>query len=273
MGKPHEIAIIAAPRTGTNYFCDTMGEFPEIANFFELFNPRGAFGLDAFPDVFEILSENFNFDVKSAEDPELINAARNNPVDFLDKLGRSVTSLGKDFFTYKIFPNQISQDFLEEILRDTNRSFILIARRRIDTFISFKKAMQFDTWVNRPTGNVLIEATYEEFMTWSAAQDKWYENAVDILRKHDKNCIFLSYDADLNVPKETLVEKQYLALKSLGADASFPQNIEAPRFSKQDKEIGPFKKISNGEELKQALMEKKLLRTYALRNAFTNMKP
>lgn len=266
MPKPQEIAIIAAPRSGTNYFCDTLGAFDEVASFFELFNPRGVFGLERLPAIYDHLSSCLGQDVDGVSDPDLIRFVKENPVRFLEVLSAGVEALEKKALSYKIFPGQLPAHTLEELLSNPERRFMFIVRSRIDTFISFKKAMELDNWINRPTGDLMVEVSFDEFMEWAALQDKWYAEAEDILRRANQRYIAFSYEADINVPKETLVEKQYLSLRSLGVDAFFPDTVTPPRFKRQDKLIGPFKKIANGEELKQQFLSQGLLGKYALRN-------
>lgn len=263
---PQELAIIAAPRSGTNFFCDALGAFPEAANLFELFNPRGTFGLERFPPLYAHLSGRLATRVSAVSDPALIQAARRDPVAFLKDLEDGLPALGKRFFSYKIFPGQIADAALQQILGDRRKRILLIARCRIDAFISFKKAMARDSWVNEDTSGVIIEAGLEEFLSWGAAQDQWYAAAEEQLRHSGQRYVALTYDADINVPKPALVEKQYLTLRALGFGVTFPQGIEPPRFRRQDKPAGPFTKIANGEELKKQLQDKGLLGAYALKS-------
>lgn len=266
MKTPREIAIIATPRSGTNFFCDTLGEFDELSSFFELFNPRGVFGLERCPPIYEQLSQGLGFPVADVSDPQLIEYATSNPESLLTELGNAVGRLGKTAFSYKIFPGQLKRNSLENILSGQHRHFLFIVRSRIDTYISFKKAMQVDHWVNRPTEDIKITVELDEFMEWAAGQDKWYAGCEAILRSAKRPYFAFSYEADVNVPKETLLEKQFLVLRSAGIDLPFPMQITPPRFRRQDKLVGPFKKIANGEDLKNELGKRGLLGRYALRH-------
>ena len=264
-----EIAIISVPRSGTNFFCDTLGEFTEIASLFELLNPRGVFGLERYPELLKSITATLGIDASKATDPTFIEKVAHQRHDFLAALRTAVAGIGLSAFSYKLFPEQIPYQVLENILTDRTKLFFFITRSRIDTYISYRKALELDEWVGKKTHDINIEITFDQFMEWATKIDAWYENAEKILREHDQRYSIFSYDSDINVPKPTLIEKQYFTLRSMGLDAAYPTSIAPPSFRKQDKIAGPFTKIANGEELKQIFLEKKLLGKYVLRAPLT----
>ena len=264
-----ELTIISSPRSGTNFFCDTLCEFSDVASLFEVFNARGVFGLQRYPELLQKITSALGVHASDVTEPAFIKAVAENRERFLEILRNAVTESGLAAFSYKLFPNQISQKTLESILTNKEGCFFFITRSRIDTYISFRKAMEIDQWVNQKTHDIEIEITFDEFMEWGARIDKWYENAESILREHGQRYTIFSYNSDINVRKPNLIEKQYFSLRSFGLDATYPLEIEPPTYRKQDAITGPFTKIANGEDLKQQLLDKKLLGRYALRAPLT----
>ncbi|WP_321447813.1 hypothetical protein [uncultured Cohaesibacter sp.] len=272
MTSAREITIIAAPRTGTNYFCDSLGEFDNFANMFEIFNPRGAFGLARFPEILASLREKAGIDFQDQTDPALTQYVAENRLVFLEILRDAMTNAGKLAYSYKVFPHQMTGDELDQMIGKPDSLILFIVRSRIDTFISYKKAMLSDVWVNADTKDTKPEIEFDEFMQWAEVEDRWYRASEERVRKAGKSYMTFSYEADINVTKPVLLEQQYLYLRGQGIPVDFPSDITPPTFKRQDGVVGPFKKIKNGEELKQTFLDKGLLGKYALRNPLVDLR-
>ncbi|SFM81077.1 hypothetical protein [Shimia aestuarii] len=265
-----EITIVAAPRSGTNYFCDTLGAFEENAAFLELFSPEGVFGVSKYEGILAMINSNLGTQYDDPQDKSFVNFVRQAPLEFLAALKAAVAEIGKTAFSYKIFADQLNRPHLREILESSNRHVLFVVRNRIDSYISFCKAREKNVWVNQDTSDLKIEIDFHEFMEWAAKLDRWYAETEAVLREAGRKYSIFSYDADINVPKGTLVEKQYIGLRSVGVDMMYPKTISKPMFSRQDKPSAPFSKIINGEELRKEFVKRKLLATYALRNPMVN---
>nr|WP_321980764.1 hypothetical protein [uncultured Cohaesibacter sp.] len=272
MTTAREITIIAAPRTGTNYFCDSLGEFDNFANLFEIFNPRGAFGLARFPEILASLRETAGIDFQDQSDPALTKYVADNRLAFLESLRDAMNRAGKLAYSYKVFPHQMSGEELDQMISKPDSLIMFIVRSRIDTFISYKKAMLSDVWVNTDTKNVKPEIEFDEFMEWAEVEDRWYLAAEERVHKAGKSYMTFSYEADINVTKPFLLEQQYLYLRGQGIPVDFPADVTPPTFQRQDGVVGPFKKIQNGEELKQKFIDRNLLGKYVLRNPLVDLR-
>jgi|GEM_PF-4557308 len=261
-----ELILIASPRTGTNYLCDTLGAFDEILNLFEIFNYNGVFGTERFPEIFTYFNKVLKIDNSDVMERHFVNYVMNNRIRFIEQLNYFAERIGKTVISYKILPEQLASKELDEIINDYSKAFLIIGRSRIDTFISYKKALHTNEWVHKNTKEVMIEVSFDEFMQWSINMDKWYQDILDKLILAKQQFCLMSYETDINVPKGLLIEKLYLIMRGLGFDLSFPQKYPPPMYNRQDAEVGPFKKILNGKELKQKFIDKNLLQRYALRS-------
>lgn len=264
-----EIVLVSSERSGTNYLCDTMGNFRGLVNFLELFSPAGVFGLQWHPAVVKILSDISGVDFFDQNSGNLVRHVAQNRIAFLEQLNEAVRISGNQNFGYKIFPNQVSHADLNEIVSNDRRVFVFLARNRLDTFISFKKAIKSGNWVNLDSKDLKIEVDLDEFMSWAENLDRWYAETERKVRDAGRKYCFLSYDADINVQRGNMIEKVYLSLRAMGVDIQYPINAKPPTFQRQDGPGSPFDKISNGMALKQRLSDERLLVRYALRTSLT----
>lgn len=258
----NEIVIIAAPRSGTNFFCECLGALPEVAGFYELFNREGAFGIGG--RILPVLCDRFGLTgIESAKDPRLVKVFRETPLEALDALASVAREHGKSAMSYKIFPRQLSMDTVGQILDDDRRHPLFLVRRRLDVYISLEKARHSGSWTRSSTVDVRPEVQVEDFLRWAAKTDKWYAETFKASRERAKRIIVANYESDVDVPKRELIGRIHRALGTFGISTTLPGGLKIVRFRRQDRRGHPFEKIANGEALRASLKEAGKLR-YAL---------
>lgn len=250
-----QVVIVSAPRSGTNFFCECLADLPENLGFFEIFNPRGMFG-GRQGDTLPAFGEHLGTRISDVSDAALLEFIRERPIEALNVLGRSIEASGYSSFSYKIFPNQVSPEALGQILHSERCRIILIVRRRLDTYISYAKARERDVWKNESTKDLLPEIDVRDFLRWAKRLDDWYTDATQILRAADRPIDVFAYESDINVPKHELVDRVAGLLQVRGLRVSVPTDRPPVRFRKQDRDVGPFKKVGNEQELRAALRER-----------------
>lgn len=259
---PWEILVVAAPRTGTNFLCECLGEFPEMLGLMEIFNPRGVFGLDS-RELLPWFGQRINVaELASVDDPVLVRHFREMPIRALTSLREATASRGLDAFSYKVFPGQLSHEVMARIFAGLHRRVIFLVRNRLDVFISYEKARHLDVWKNHSTKDLLPTIDVEDFVQWAQSVDQWYADVTNLAQLHDKRPVVLTYEDDVDVPKEDLLDRLVDLLGGFGVDVSEMGSM-APKFKKQDSAAEPFAKISNGERVREELEQRTLL-TYAL---------
>lgn len=258
-----EIVIFASPRSGTNFFCECIGSLPEVAGFYELFNPGGAFGIGM--RVLPALSERFELsDVENAKDPRLIRKFRRTPLEALDTLAAVLQEeQGKAAMSYKIFPRQLTMDVMGQILDNERRHPLFLVRRRLDVYISRQKAQHSDSWVQSSTVDVRPELDVDDFLHWAAETDQWYADVFKVAQEREKKIIVAGYESDVDVPKRELMGRIHSALETFGVSTTLGAGGRTARFKRQDRRGHPFEKISNGDAVRAQLQEAGKLK-YAL---------
>ena len=249
-----EVIIISTERSGTNFFCECLGEFAEAARFFEFFARDGVYGLASNPILHDRLSEALGYEVGQDDRNErLVTAIREEPIKHLKIFSRISRQAGKKFLSLKIFPGQIEPGKLRLGLTGPNKRVIFITRSRLDCYISFEKALMSDVWQNADTSDVRPEIDYGNFIRWAMIQDEWYGKTERKLREAGTPYQIYSYETDINCPKDALVERQYFTLRSFGLDVQLPVSVRPAIFTKQDTASDPFAKIKNGDALRAEL--------------------
>lgn len=250
-----EIVVISSPRTGTNFFCECLGDFPEVLGLFEIFNARGVMGSDSL-NMLERLGEDLQIPTpERATDRHLVEAVRSEPFRALGVLGDIAHDRGCTGLSYKVFPRQLSVDNLASLIAGENRHVFLLVRRRLDVFISYEKARAKDVWKNESTKDLLPTVSVDDFLSWSEGVDQWYADMLHLARLHDKPYVIVDYDRDIDVPKSELMQRIAEMLAKLGTRVTVPEEDLRARFRKQDRAAEPFAKIDNGDEVRAALEE------------------
>lgn len=251
-----EIVIISAPRSGTNFFCDAVGDLNEVMGFAEIFNPAGVFGAKG-ANVLAHLSHRLDASITEVSDRRLISFFRTEPLEALRVLGDAARLEGARLISYKIFPGQLKREDFARLLESPSRTVLFIVRRRLDTYISLEKARHASAWMNVDTADTLPTIDACQFMNWAKEVDKWFDDCVQLVEAHGKPFKIAQYDQDVDVPKLTLMRNIEKNLRELGVDVTMPPGRVPTRFKRQDRAIGPFKKIANGEELRAELRSMK----------------
>lgn len=260
--KISEIAVLSAPRSGTNFFCECLADLPEVMGMHEIFNKDGVFGVDSDRKL-SILNEVTGLNASSLRSEQLINFFRDRPIEAVEALSETARQIDKKFVSYKIFPGHVSNPSLEELLSAKHRYPIVLTRRRLDVYVSLQKARISKSWRHSDTSDLKPRIETHEFLEWSKANDDWYRQITDSLDRHGRGFRILSYSADVDIPKSELMRNLVTTLRFEGIDVSAPSAPEAERFNRQDLKTDPFSKIANGDEVHQGLAKQGML-SYAL---------
>lgn len=262
MSRAREIVVISAPRSGTNYFCDTMGTFSGVLPLFEIFNPGGVFGLNRDGLALKV-ADAAGLDAKDAKEKPLRRYFRQSPIQALDTLTELAAHEGYQFVSYKIFPRQLSDDFLDHLLSDQRRTVVFLARRRLDTCISYKKAQVQEVWAQKDTTAIKPDLPFNQFLYWARRFETFFQGCYQrVITNGLEHCI-LDYDLDVVGNRTEVLRTLNRRLVKAGVSLKEDWRPSRSRFSQQDKTIDPFARIQGGDDLKAELIERGYLE-YAL---------
>lgn len=250
-----EIITIAIPRSGTNFLCECIADFSGVLGLFEIFNARGVFGAKN-SGLLDALNRELGAQYKEVSDPGLVELFRSQPLVAVEHLRRATAARGFSFVSYKVFPGQVGDDELSELLSNRSCRVLVLTRRRLDVYISYVKARELDVWKSASTAHLLPEIDVGDFLRWCKRTDEWYEHAKALLDGHGTPYAILRYEDDISLPKKNVVELVGRTLTDLRLDVGPPPD-KPVRFRRQDKRVGPFKKIANGDEVRAQLRERK----------------
>ncbi|MEM7142579.1 MAG: hypothetical protein AAF548_16270 [Actinomycetota bacterium] len=253
--EAREIVMIAVPRSGTNFLCECIADFPSVLGLFEIFNPRGVFGAKN-AGLLTALNDILGTRYAEVSEPELVARFRDDPLEAATKVRAAAAARGFAHVSYKIFPGQVDDENLVRLLSDRSRTVLFLARRRLDTYISYVKARELDVWKSESTEALLPHIDATEFMKWSKRTEAWYARAKEIVDEAGTPHRVLSYEDDVSLPKDAVVAGLSMTFSDLGLDVG-AANAAGVRFRRQDRQVGPFKKIANGDELRAELRGRK----------------
>jgi hypothetical protein len=268
MSPIKELVIISSPRNGTNFFCECVDALDAAKSYFELLNSNGVMGVGD-PATLRALNTAFGTQADGPRDVDLMRSFQADPLTGIGVLRDHVSAHGKSLLAYKIFPGQASLATMEKIINRENVIVAQIVRRRLDVFISYKKALTKNVWKNESTKDILIEIDIDEFLKWADKIDKWFANTGALITQHNRPNKVWVYEDDINRPKADVIFEIQNVLAQNGLNLDITLAIKKEKFSRQDRQVGPFKKIDNGEKLRQELRARGKY-NYALSAPLTN---
>ena len=223
------------------------------------------------PDLLEYISEHIGESVTSSSDKPLIRFFRQHPMQALDLLREYAARDNKRVLSYKIFPEQLTDQQMIELFQRPNLKVIFLTRRRLDVFISYMKAKATNTWMFKPTSHITPELHATDFKEWADKADRWFEFCYGEVRKNGLDWLRFEYDADVNVGKKKLMQTLHKMFNEFGIRTAYAKKAERTEFNRQDTMDCPFDKIENGKEMHQELRDMKLY-TYAIASPMNGLK-
>lgn len=238
--------IFAGPRSGSNYLVGRLARIPGAIALSEVFNPRAAFGLNQYPELEAVLNEAFG-------SPEAtLRAFRRTPVEAVTQLLALAPGGGPVFI--KIQPSHIHSIAVRQILQEHGAGAILLTRNRLDQFVSLCKAQESSTWFGTDTTDLRPVADCEAYLSWVTRLETWLRDMVALCEATGKPAAYLNYERDLKTGSAAEIANRIcdrLAPLPFPVD---PQNLaDKSWLVRQDLGEDPFKKISNGAELRTEL--------------------
>lgn len=261
------ITIISACRSGTNYFCDFLGNsFSTINSNYELFNiNRGVNICSVNSNILFPLLDLFGLDHHQQRtqpahfllrDPYAVHKSviashlpRTDPLHAINTISQVASKLGYTFTSYKIFDGQTSMDKLIEVLKES--SLVLILKRNpIDRFISEKKASIEGRYCNHDSSGISVNFNVEEYIKRSNGVKKYLDMVEHICYESSIPHHTIRYEHFHSLS----LDRRQLFVKNMLPDVNVPiktLNESDMCFEKQDRETDYSKKITNYEEVKE----------------------
>lgn len=247
-----QIVVLSNPRTGSNYFADTFWNFrQDVVSLSEIFHKDAVFDLDKYPASFAHLSAALGAELSGQDDPRLVQAARETPVRFLDILAGFSAETGRKALVYKAFQDHFPQPKWRDIFQKTRPTGLFLVRNRLETFISFKKAMMTGHWANMKTDGLRPTLDAGDFRAWAIRQDGWYADMEQLFHDLGLRYAVVDYGRDVTRATPELLRYQYRLLRGMGLDPRFPDGPLKSRFHKQDGTRDILDRIENADAFLQ----------------------
>lgn len=240
------MVLFSGARSGSNYLVDILGKIPGAIALSEALNPKGVYGLNLYPEVEARLLRHFG-----SEDA-LWRAMRMTPFETLATLLEAAPADVP--VVVKILPNQVHAKVLRRILQAHAVGAIFLTRRRLDQYISLRKAREGGEWFRADTTDLRPEVRCDAFLSWTTVLENWLAEMVAMCREAGIATAFLDYDRDLkNGTAQEISERICRRMAPLQLLAG-PQDLAGESwFTRQDREEDPFAKIGNGDALRADL--------------------
>jgi len=154
----------------------------------------------------------------------------------------------------KVQPNQVHRQALRQILRTHGVGAIFLVRRRLDQYISLRKARAIGAWFGTDTTDIRPTVGAAQFLAWSGALDDWLSDMAALCRQAGIGAIQFDYEQDLqSVEQSDLAEKLGPRLTQVGLRVKTGDLMGETYFNRQDTGQSPFDKVGNSTELRAAL--------------------
>ena len=238
------ICLIAAPRTGTNHLCEVLKNFGDLAAFLDLFDVDGTYGTD--PETWPLLRRLTGVDFKNHRDPRLVAFTHEHPGAWLDALEIAAKDTGKRVVSFKLCPHNLPVEAIErEIMPRPGIRVMMVVRRQIDSYISWRKAVELGKWQAVDTTAIRLELDPDKFAEWLNAQERWYDHWRNYLNRRFLPCPVLRYETEIDQPVERVLRRFSGAAAQLGITLRVPAEIGFKGLGRQDRSRSIDDKVRN----------------------------
>ena len=263
----NHIAILAIPRTGTNYLGDLISKFNEIDSLYEIFHKDAVYlgnNGQLRENIIEHINREHNLAIDSFRDATFVDFVSNNSQAFLDIIARESQ---KKYVSFKIFSSHLKREKLRNlVIQNRQITKIIVKRNLLDVYLSGKIAQQTNQWGKADTSKFKLEFDDNDFMKWFTNQNKYYDFIETELTKSGQKINILQYET-IHSHENNREKFQYLfdffESAGLQLDRSNLLNIAEKDLDrnvrkKQDKRNSTLDKLSNPNTLVNALKDYEL---------------
>ena len=251
-----EIVVLALGRSGTNLLMESLRAMDGNLGLFEIFNPDTRGGLEYHP---EFLARLGSGQFTGRDDPALAALIQADQAEYFAHLAQVAQQLGKTSLTCKIFPEQISEAALAQILNRPNVRILFLTRCRIDRYMSDIKGEITNDYVTQDTTALKPDFNLAKCLATLADKDRLIERFLDLAQESGRPMALLDYDLDLNQPDHRRHAAITDALRQIGVTGALPLQSAPNWLSKQDKNPNWRAKIKDGFAAAAALQALGLL--------------
>jgi len=252
------ICLIAAPRTGTNHLCEVLKNFADLAPYLDLFEPNGTHGVE--PGAWPLLRRLTGIDFADNRDPRLIAFVHEHPSAWLDVLEIAAKDKGKRVMSYKLFHHHMPCETVErEIMPRQGMRAMMVVRRQIDSYVSWRKAVELGKWQGVDTTGMRLDLDAGRFAEWLDAQERWYDHWRNYLNRRFLPCPVLRYESDIDrQPAEAVLRRFAAAAAQLGITLRPPGTVTVGGLERQDRARNIGDKVSNWTEFSREVFKRGL---------------
>ena len=259
------VALIAIPRTGSNFLCHLLNHHPLITFYYEIFHP----------DKFYIGQENhhleiikhinckYSLDFANLEDINLIKWIHNNSSQLLDILEKLTP---KKYMGFKLFPEHLALSTIETtIIKNRNIKKILVKRNLLDAYISHEIALKTNKWNRLNTSKICISLSIDNFAKWVDWAEQWYQFFENNSFLAEEKYFVLHYE-DIHQYQTNTEKLIYLSnfLNDIGFEISkeltLPNVDDFSIIPRQDTREKISEKVTNYQEFTEKAQDKGLLK-------------
>ncbi|MEM9271949.1 MAG: sulfotransferase [Cyanobacteria bacterium P01_F01_bin.143] len=259
------VALIAVPRTGSNFLCHLLNHHPLITFYYEIFHPDKFYiGQENHHlKIIKYINHKYSLDFANLEDINLIKWIYNNPTQLLDILKKLTP---KKYMGFKLFPDHLDLQTIETaIIKNRNIKKILIKRNLLDAYISHEIAIKTNKWNQLNTSGICISLSIENFAKWVDWAEQWYQFFENNSSLTKEKYFVLHYE-DIHEHKTNTEKLIYLSnfLSDIGLGTSkkihLPNVDDSSIIPRQDTREKISDKITNYQEFTEKAKDKGLLK-------------
>lgn len=252
------ICLIAAPRTGTNHLCTVLKNFADLASYLELFELNGAHGID--PQSLPLLRRLTGIEFADHRDSKLVAFAHEHASAWLDALEIAAKDGGKRVMSFKLFGHHMPLETIErEIMPRPGMRAMMVVRRQIDSYVSWRKAVELGKWQGVDTTGIKLELDPRNFGEWLDAQERWYDHWRNYLNRRFLPCPVLRYESDIDQqPAKAMLRRFAAAAAQLGITLRPPAAATIGGLQRQDRARNIADKVHNWTDFSREVFRRGL---------------
>ena len=260
------VAILAIPRTGTNFIGDLINKFNEIDSLYEIFHKKSVYlgnNQQLNRDIINHINQKYGLSIENTRSEEFINFTHTHPHDFLNTIEAKSSN---KYASFKIFPNHLTRETMRDVvIKNHNIIKIVVKRNLLDAYLS-RKISQQNKKGKHDTSEFKLDFDDGDFLDWFAFQNDYYDFIETELRNSGQDVKVVQYE-EIHNHQNNRDKIQYLFdfFQSAGLQLDrnnlseiLQKDLEDRVREKQDPRNSRLEKLSNPKSLIDTLASKEL---------------
>ena len=153
----------------------------------------------------------------------------------------------------------VATDVIEsEIVPRPGLRMVLVMRRQIGAYVSWRKAVERGRWSGVDTPGMRLRLDADHFENWLTGQEHWFQHWRTLLTRRFLPCPIVRFETDIDIPVERMLRRFSAVAGLVGITLRMPEALRRTGLERQDRATSIGDKVANWTEFSREIFARGL---------------